>query len=376
MYRYPEWLRRVAFGSAYRKDKVSKLKILFELDERLIEIKQSFHGAHVPRAYIEKEFPEYKSLIDHLEKINQMQGFPQYFLMGSTVEGSSTCRLLKDPGCIGEIDILWLSVKLTDEKCAKLGRLCGRPGWYWLETSISASVIAQKKFFTEGSLSFWDVYSEWASSEVGPSVANEFTFPQADGPRLMSADNVPSVQLDFWPSEAWEWVHRSRKWPQVPLVVDITQKPCFLVHKPFTLYDPDANEWYISFTLGEKVIARKRSEGMKMTYFFFKAIYYCSFKYTSEEKEFGSYLVKTTMMWACEEYPIHQWTPDNLDANIRILLEKLLGYIDKRVSASLLHPWVESFISSTRIPVHDDGWTLGPGSAPEWSDVVHSRKSS
>ena len=148
---------------------------------------------------------------------------------------------------------------------------------------------------------------------------------------MASQDNVLAVQLDFWPSEAWEWVHRSRKWPQVPLVADITQTPCFLVHKPFTLNNPYANEWYISFTLAEKMIARKRSEGMKMAYFFFKAIYYCSFKYTSEEKEFGSYLAKTTMMWACEEYPIHQWTPDNLDANIRILLEKLLGYIDKRL---------------------------------------------
>ena len=68
------------------------------------------------------------------------------------------------------------------------------------------------------------------------------------------------------------------------------------------------------------------------------------FKYTSEEKEFGSYLVKTTMMWVCEKY---QWTPDNLDANIRILLEKLLGYIDKRF---LPHYFIPELNLLSRLP--------------------------
>ena len=350
----PDLHRRVAFGSAYEylKDKVAKLKRLFEVDETFTELMQSFFSTiHVPRSYIKTEFPECKSLFDYYDQHDQIQGRQQKFLVGSAVEGASMCRLLKYPRCYGEFDMLWVKHKLANEKCGKLVRHSGQPGWYWVETSISESVITQKKNFMEGIpplYRFTHPETECVMSEVGPSAATEITFPQIDGSTMTSSsDYVPAVKLDFWPSEAWEWVHRSRKWPHVPLVVDITQTPCFLVHKPFRLDDPFANEWYISFTLAEKIIARKRSEGMQMTYFFFKAIYYCSLKYTSEEKEFGSYLAKTTMMWACEEYPIHQWTPDNLDANIRILLEKLLGYIDKRF---LPHYFIPELNLLSRLP--------------------------
>ena len=347
----PDLYRRVAFGSAYGylKDKVAKLKRLFELDETFTELMQNyFYAIHVPRSYTETEFPESKSLFDYYDKHVQSH---KKFLVGSAVEGASMCRLLKYPRCYGEMDILWVEQIMANEKCGKLGKHSGQPGWYWFEGSISESVIARKNFFLteiQPISRFTHPDTECVMSEVGPSAATEITVPQEDGSTMTSLyDDVPAVQLDFWPSEAWKWAHRSRKWPQVPLVDDITQTPCFLVHKPFTLDNPDANEWYISFTLAEKMIARKRSEGMKMTYFVFKSIYYCSFKYTSEEKECVSYLVKTTMMWACEEYPIHQWTPDNLDANIRILLEKLLGYINKRF---LPHYFIPELNLLSRLP--------------------------
>ena len=345
---YPEWLKPLAFGSAYGKDKVERLKRSFELDDKFTDWKLNIlNGWHIPRSYTEKEFPEYKSMFDHYEKHRPSPTFN----VGSCVEGTWICQALKNPRCCYETDVLIVKQTLTDEKCGKLGRHSRQPGWYWLDTSISYAMIADKKSVNSGYLyrRDFDVGAQSVISEVGPSVADEITYTHAQlGTKVMiSRDSVVAVQLDFWPSEAWEWVHRSRKWPQVPLVVDITQTPCFLVHKPFTLNDPYANEWYISFTLAEKMIARKRSEGMKMTYFVFKAIYNCSFKYTSQDKEFGSYLVKTIMMWACEEYPIHQWTPDNLDANIRILLEKLLGYIDKRF---LPHYFIPELNLLSRLP--------------------------
>ena len=332
---YPERLRREAFGPSYEKDKVSKLKRLFEVDEKVTDFMQrDLTFWYVPRSYIHKEFPEYKSQFDHFEKPELKRGRAQRILAGSSVEGASSCRSLKYPGTYGEMDMMFVVDNLSEEKSPKIRRYLGRPGWYMIDPLFSFANIICKNSIRAGHIFPYQsskVHIKSATSKEGPSAAEELTIEMEDGSTTTcSIDNVPAIQLDFWPSEAWEWVHRSRKWPQVPLVVDITQTSCFLVHKPFTLNDPYANEWYISFTFAEKVIARKRSEGMKMTYFFFKAIYYSSLKYTSEEKEFGSYLAKTTMMWACEEYPIHQWTPDNLDANIRILLEKLLGYIDKR----------------------------------------------
>ena len=348
-----ELIKCVAFGSAYGKDKVTKLQRLFELDEQLTALTQQYLNIwYVPRSYTEKEFPEYNSIFDHFEKLYQEQGRVQEIQIGSFVEGASTCRFLKYPRSYGEMDTMYVEHRLSDEKSWKLGRHSGRPGWYWLERWISFTTIKYRQSFSTGTAvklrRSSPVCKEYTWTEVGPSAADEMTYYLADGSTMTgSGDNVPAVQLDFWPSEAWEWVHRSRKWPQVPLVVDITQTPCFLVHKPFTLNDTYANEWYISFTLAEKMIARKRPKGMQMTYFFFKAIYYCSLKYTSEEKEFGSYLVKTTMMWACEEYPKQQWTPNNLNANIRILLERLLGYIDKRF---LPHYFIPELNLFSRLP--------------------------
>ena len=57
----PELLKRVAFGPAYGKDKVSRLKRLLEVDEISTYSMQQFYSAlHVPRSYIESEFPKYK----------------------------------------------------------------------------------------------------------------------------------------------------------------------------------------------------------------------------------------------------------------------------------------------------------------------------
>ena len=282
MERDPEWLRRVVFGPAYGQDKVARLKRLFELDEKVTDFMQrNLTFWYVPRSYTEKEFPEYKSIFDYFEKLYKKYSRVQEILVGSSVEGASTCRLMKYPRSYGEMDTLFVEHTLS-EKSSKLRRHSGRPGWYWLENWISFSTITTKKNISAGKYLLSrssQAYSEYYRTEVGPSVADEIRYSPADGSTMTGyADNVPAVQLDFWPSEAWEWVHRSRKWPQVPLVVDITQTPCFLVHKPFTLNDTYANEWYISFTLAEKMIARKRSKGMKITYFFFKAIYYCSLK--------------------------------------------------------------------------------------------------
>ena len=104
MERYPEWLRRVAFGSAYGKDKVSRLQRLFEFDEKMTNCMQlSFW--YIPRSYIDKEFPEYKSIFDFFEKLVKKDGGLHKIMVGSFVEGAWSCRLLKDPRCMCSIII-------------------------------------------------------------------------------------------------------------------------------------------------------------------------------------------------------------------------------------------------------------------------------
>ena len=67
-------------------------------------------------------------------------GRVQEILVGSSVEGASTCRLMKYPRSYGEMDTLFVEHELY-EKSSKLRRHSGRPGWYWLVNWISFASI-------------------------------------------------------------------------------------------------------------------------------------------------------------------------------------------------------------------------------------------
>ena len=86
----------------------------------------------------------------------------------------------------------------------------------------------------------------------------------------MSKDTVFACQLDFWPPEAADWLTRIRQWPSQDVVDQISQQPCFLVHKPPSTRPEDMDKWSLSFTLVEQTMRRR--EGMRLTYFYFKAI--------------------------------------------------------------------------------------------------------
>jgi len=144
-------------------------------------------------------------------------------------------------------------------------------------------------------------------------------------------DTVGAIRLDCWPSDAREWIHRQRTWPPIPVIVDICQHPCYLVHKPSAPGPEHIDEQCLSFVYGEQTIVHHRTRGMKLTYFFFKSIFYPMFNFKVDTKEFGSYLAKTTMLWACEEQPPGIWTEAKLEHNLRYLFSKLLDYLDARM---------------------------------------------
>ena len=146
----------------------------------------------------------------------------------------------------------------------------------------------------------------------------------------MSIDTVFACQLDFWPPEAADWLTRTRQWPSQDVVDQIRQQPCFLVHKPPSTRPEDMDKWSLSFTLAEQMLCLRRSEGMKLTYFCFKAIFYTCLHVKVDDKEISSYLCKTVMMWALEELPPEQWTEENLLTNLSYIFGRLFRHIELR----------------------------------------------
>ena len=154
----------------------------------------------------------------------------------------------------------------------------------------------------------------------------------------VTVDTLSAIKLTFWPPEADNWIHRSRTWPPLTVVKDILSQPSFLVPRRSSPDPEHREEWCLSFTLAESIIARTMPHAMRMTYFFFKTIFKCSFNFKvnfrSAEgvklKEFGSYLAKTTMMWACEVLDPSVWTEGNLQINLSYLFRSLFRYLKQK----------------------------------------------
>ena len=146
----------------------------------------------------------------------------------------------------------------------------------------------------------------------------------------VTVDTVSAIKLTFWPSEADNWKYRYRTWPPLPVIEEILTQPSFLVHKSSSPDPEHREEWYLSFTVAEWIIARNMSRVMRMTYFFFKTIFKHAFKLKVEFKEFGSYLAKTTMMWACEILDPSVWTDANLQTNLSYLFISLFYCFKQR----------------------------------------------
>ena len=160
-----------------------------------------------------------------------------------------------------------------------------------------------------------------------------FNIKAKDGSLIVhgSIDHVPAVRLLFWPPQAASWVTRCRLWPPHDIIQSIVDKGCQLVPRSSVGGDIHS-EWRLSFSAPEAILAQLRTKEQKQVYYFFKMLFYRYLKgvESSEGKSLYSYIIKTIMLWACEEFlpedPI--WT--SLESSVQMLLFKLLGSLEVR----------------------------------------------
>ena len=312
------------------------LKVMHDLDREMVVTLRRMNSYQVPRTFMDGEQnTECQALWSRVHAGIVRSGTISYIPVGSSVEGGMLCRSFSsDPDCsLVDFDTIHVVCYLSViDYNTTFGPDPDQPGWYW----VNKDVMCPRLTNIDGYINiFTDTNPRPLNECFGLNVTIKHHIKRS-GPALtetlnivnntdnyqckLSTDTVIACQLDFWPPE-------TRQWPSQDVVDQISQQPCFLVHKPPSTRPEDMGKWSLSFTLAEQMLCLRRSEGMKLTYFCFKAIFYVCLHVKIDDKEFSSYLCKTVMMWASEELPMGRWTEANLLTNLLFLFSKLNRHI-------------------------------------------------
>ena len=171
-------------------------------------------------------------------------------------------------------------------------------------------------------------YPKGNNSLTEATAALEFSLWEGS---VISFDFVPAVHLPLWPCQASNWIIRYRVWPPQDTIQSIVDKGCQVV--PRTSPGGDVHsEWRLSFSRPEATLANLCSREQEEIYYFFKMFFYrylkCVESSETEGKTLFSYIIKTIMLWACEE--LHPEDPiwESLENSVQMLLFKLLGSLE------------------------------------------------
>ena len=130
---------------------------------------------------------------------------------------------------------------------------------------------------------------------------------------------------DDWPHIASEWVNSTRLWPGLSVIKEIDMKGCHIVPKP--CYGPRNNDlldWRWSFSLAEMILANNKVKEIDLSYLVLKSIFYRYLKPVEfNDKTLTSYLIKTVMLWQCEENDETWWSERSIVNCRSVLLNKL-----------------------------------------------------
>ena len=136
----------------------------------------------------------------------------------------------------------------------------------------------------------------------------------------ISYDLVTLLELTWWPAIAQEWKLRKRKWPSSTEVEKIS-RICYIINKPSISErdNEETNELRYSFTHVERELVRMRSRHQNKVYLIFKIMFLRWIKPLDPER-ISSFIAKTIMFWACEEFPPrHEMWYEDLDSMLYAL---------------------------------------------------------
>ena len=151
----------------------------------------------------------------------------------------------------------------------------------------------------------------------------------------LNIDQVPAITVEDWPWIAREWASRCRAWPTVLIVNDIVTKGYHIVPKPCT--GQEANyllDWRWSFSQAKRMIANPRTKEIDLSHFLIKSTFCRYLKAAVHNGEIlTSYLIKTEMLWLCEEHEESWWSDRSIVSCVSVILNRLRdSFCDKRLA--------------------------------------------
>ena len=131
----------------------------------------------------------------------------------------------------------------------------------------------------------------------------------------LSYDMATLLKLTWWPAVAQEWKSRDRNWPSLTEIEKISRL-CYIINKPSPIEkdNKETVELRYSFTHVERDLVRMRSRHQNKVYLIFKIMFLKWIKPLDPER-ISSFVAKTIMFWACEEFPPdHEMWNEDLDS--------------------------------------------------------------
>lgn len=149
-----------------------------------------------------------------------------------------------------------------------------------------------------------------------------------------------SLKCNFWPTQAREWIKRSRLWPSQNLVNKIIQNGCHLVPLGPVKDVKDDLLWRLSFNNAEKKLVFAFNQTQFLCYGLLKIVMKkCIQKMENyPENTLCSYFIKTLMFWMIQDTVAEMWQPGNLVNCYIKCLERLTLWIDKEECPNFFIP--------------------------------------
>ncbi|OWF40106.1 uncharacterized protein LOC110464226 [Mizuhopecten yessoensis] len=164
----------------------------------------------------------------------------------------------------------------------------------------------------------------------GPAVKTKFEY--SDKPSEM--DIVFSFPCYDWPSEANEWMYRSRlhDWPDKKLIEQIVQGGCHLIPVGDKTSPADQSlQWRISFTTAERKLFHSLTHVQFLVYgllkYFLKQISKELEKIYGEADILSSYIIKTIVLYAAEGTSESFWQEKHTFLCFMFCLKILINWV-------------------------------------------------
>ncbi|VDI27774.1 Hypothetical predicted protein [Mytilus galloprovincialis] len=143
-----------------------------------------------------------------------------------------------------------------------------------------------------------------------------------------SVDHAFCFRCTSWIQQAQPWIQRKREWPSANLIHKIKNYGVLFVAIGCTDSPNEETEWRVSFSVAEKQLIYSFSHSQLLCYALMKIL----LKEVIDTNQFYkdqlcSYFMKTVVLWASEELPVHVWKPANIIFCFQYVIQRLIYFI-------------------------------------------------